>query len=114
VFSPVFGPTGRVDAVVATVRDITGRKAIETDLKQAKTAAERAAVVKDQFPRGAEPRAAHAAHARARGGVGAVGRWHAARARARRGRHDPPQRRASTRLIDDLLDLTRVRVGRSR
>ncbi len=29
VFSPVFGATGRVDAVVATVRDITGRKAIE-------------------------------------------------------------------------------------
>jgi PAS domain S-box-containing protein len=49
VFCPVFGPTGRVDAVVATVRDITGRKAIELHLREAKTSAERAAVVKDQF-----------------------------------------------------------------
>jgi two-component system CheB/CheR fusion protein len=112
VFSPVFGPTGRVDAVVATVRDITGRKAIEHDLKQAKTAAERAAVVKDQFlaalshelrtPLTPVLAAVSALSAdgtlpeHVRGAVGMIRR----------------NVELQTRLIDDLLDLTRVARGK--
>jgi PAS domain S-box-containing protein len=112
VFSPVFGPTGRVDAVVATVRDITGRKAIERDLREAKTSAERAAVVKDQFlaalshelrtpltPVLATVSALSADESlpeHVRGAVGMIRR----------------NVELQTRLIDDLLDLTRVARGK--
>jgi PAS domain S-box-containing protein len=112
VFSPVIGGGGRVDAVVGTVRDITGRKAIELDLKQAKTAAERAAVVKDQFLAALSHElrtpltpvlaavsslssdAALPAHVR--DAVGMIRR----------------NVELQTRLIDDLLDLTRVARGK--
>jgi PAS domain S-box-containing protein len=112
VFSPVFGPTGRVDAVVATVRDITGRKAIEHELKQAKTTAERAAVVKDQFLAALShelrtPLTPVLATVSAlsndqslpmnvRSAVGMIRR----------------NLELQTRLIDDLLDLTRVARGK--
>jgi PAS domain S-box-containing protein len=112
VFSPVFGPTGRVDAVVATVRDITGRKAIELHLREAKTSAERAAVVKDQFlaalshelrtpltPVLATVSALAADGSlpeHVRGAVGMIRR----------------NVELQTRLIDDLLDLTRVARGK--
>jgi PAS domain S-box-containing protein len=112
VFSPVFGPTGRVDAVVATVRDITGRKAIEHDLKQAKTDAERAAMVKDQFLAALS----HELRTPLTPVLATVSALSADDSL-------PPNVRSAvsmirrnvelqTRLIDDLLDLTRVARGK--
>jgi len=112
VFSPVLGANGRVDAVVATVRDITGRKAIELVLKQAKTAAERAAVVKDQFLAALShelrtPLTPVLVAVSALSGDAALPpHVHDAVEMIRRNVE------LQTRLIDDLLDLTRVARGK--
>jgi len=112
VFSPVFGVTGRVEAVVATVRDITGRKAIEHDLKEAKTSAERAAVVKDQFLAALS----HELRTPLTPVLATVSALDADESLPAHVRNAVSMIRRNvelqTRLIDDLLDLTRVAKGK--
>lgn len=112
VFSPVFGATGRVDAVVATVRDITGRRAIELHLKEAKTSAERAAVVKDQFLAALS----HELRTPLTPVLATVSALSSDRSLPEHVRGAVAMIRRNvelqTRLIDDLLDLTRVARGK--
>ncbi|MGB7159447.1 MAG: ATP-binding protein, partial [Tepidisphaeraceae bacterium] len=112
VLTPVFGSTGRVEAVVATVHDITGHKVIEHDLKEAKTLAERAGVMKDQFLAALShelrtPLTPVLATVSALASDGSLPE-HVRSAVSMIRRNVELQ----TRLIDDLLDLTRVAKGK--
>jgi two-component system CheB/CheR fusion protein len=49
IFTPIFAVDGKVDGVAGTTRDVTGRKRIEQELREARDAAEAGSQAKDRF-----------------------------------------------------------------
>lgn len=115
IFTPVFAVDGvTVEAVAGTTRDISARKRAEADLARAHAEAQKAVLLKDEF-------LATLSH-ELRTPMSAIMGW--AQVLERRGTGDPVERkavdailrntRAQARLVEDVVDLSRIEAGRTR
>ena len=107
-FGPEFSASGSVETVICITRDVTEQKELEQELRSRMADLAEADRRKDEFIATAGPRAAQPAGPDPQRAPGAAGWRRPTRTSAQRGTMMDRQVGHMVRLIDDLLDVSRI------